>query len=399
MDWSKVDKDDYLLATERSPIKDVEIKVLLKNRQGGEHMEQTDLYAAQTVYPSLYGGAVYAHEELDPALIFGALPDAGEAFTQGVLDRLSQLGETVDADGLLPAVRRRILARTGERCPKAVENWLRGGVPGTTSRANHYLLCYALEMDTAQTAEFFARCFFTLPFNYKDCTDAVFYYGLLRQKPYAQIRSMLDRAQQFPCGSLRETGTLQIRERIRSIRDDETFLRYLSAHCFNNERQFQTAREAIRDMAQTVRNDLGAQSMSALHAQIMGFNYQRKKREGGERARAFPKQYTQSLPTDGVLAAILNGERETYDTLRKTLVIFKLFDFYSFLLQAQEDTIPPQEVREAWYDFYAETNALLQSCAFAPLYALNAFDRAVLFCANSPDPPELFRELNAQRYG
>lgn len=31
VDWSEVDKDDYLLAMERSPIKDVEIKVLLKN--------------------------------------------------------------------------------------------------------------------------------------------------------------------------------------------------------------------------------------------------------------------------------------------------------------------------------------------------------------------------------
>ena len=30
VDWSKVDKDDYLLAMERSPIKDVEIKVLLR---------------------------------------------------------------------------------------------------------------------------------------------------------------------------------------------------------------------------------------------------------------------------------------------------------------------------------------------------------------------------------
>ena len=31
VDWSKVDKEDYLLAMERSPIKDTEIKVLLKN--------------------------------------------------------------------------------------------------------------------------------------------------------------------------------------------------------------------------------------------------------------------------------------------------------------------------------------------------------------------------------
>lgn len=31
VDWSKVDKNDYLLAMERSPIKDIEIKVLLKS--------------------------------------------------------------------------------------------------------------------------------------------------------------------------------------------------------------------------------------------------------------------------------------------------------------------------------------------------------------------------------
>lgn len=31
VDWSKVDKEDYLLAMERSPIKDVEIKFLLKD--------------------------------------------------------------------------------------------------------------------------------------------------------------------------------------------------------------------------------------------------------------------------------------------------------------------------------------------------------------------------------
>ncbi len=31
VDWSKVDKEDYLLAMERSPIKDIEIKYLLKN--------------------------------------------------------------------------------------------------------------------------------------------------------------------------------------------------------------------------------------------------------------------------------------------------------------------------------------------------------------------------------
>ncbi len=36
VDWSRVDKEDYILAMERSPIKDVEIKVLLKAALTGE---------------------------------------------------------------------------------------------------------------------------------------------------------------------------------------------------------------------------------------------------------------------------------------------------------------------------------------------------------------------------
>ena len=31
IDWSKVNKEDYLLAMERSPVKDLEIRLLLQN--------------------------------------------------------------------------------------------------------------------------------------------------------------------------------------------------------------------------------------------------------------------------------------------------------------------------------------------------------------------------------
>ena len=43
VDWSQVDKEDYLLAMERSPIKDIEIKFLLKNAL-------TDMIDDRTVY-------------------------------------------------------------------------------------------------------------------------------------------------------------------------------------------------------------------------------------------------------------------------------------------------------------------------------------------------------------
>ena len=65
IDWSKVNKDDYLLAMERSPIKDIEIKVLLKNAL-------TDKINDRTVYmkgidASYYyeGYYTYTIEEID----------------------------------------------------------------------------------------------------------------------------------------------------------------------------------------------------------------------------------------------------------------------------------------------------------------------------------------------
>ncbi len=43
VDWNKVDKEDYLLAMERSPIKDVEIKVLLRNALT-DQIENREIY-------------------------------------------------------------------------------------------------------------------------------------------------------------------------------------------------------------------------------------------------------------------------------------------------------------------------------------------------------------------
>lgn len=43
VDWSKVDKEDYFLAMERSPVKDVEIKILLENALT-DQIDNRDIY-------------------------------------------------------------------------------------------------------------------------------------------------------------------------------------------------------------------------------------------------------------------------------------------------------------------------------------------------------------------
>ena len=64
VDWSKVDKEDYLLAIERSPIKDIEIKYLLKNALTGE-INSREVYMKGIDHSYYYEGyAAFKAEEL-----------------------------------------------------------------------------------------------------------------------------------------------------------------------------------------------------------------------------------------------------------------------------------------------------------------------------------------------
>lgn len=64
VDWSKVDKEDYLLAMERSPIKDVEIKVLLKGALTDE-INRREVYMKGIDHSYYYEGyTTFKAEEL-----------------------------------------------------------------------------------------------------------------------------------------------------------------------------------------------------------------------------------------------------------------------------------------------------------------------------------------------
>lgn len=64
VDWSKVDKEDYLLSMEHSPIKDIEIKFLLKNALT-DNVNDREIYMKGIDHSYYYEGYyVYKTEEL-----------------------------------------------------------------------------------------------------------------------------------------------------------------------------------------------------------------------------------------------------------------------------------------------------------------------------------------------
>lgn len=64
IDWSKVDKEDYLLAMDRSPIKDIEVKFLLKHALT-DQIDDREIYMKGIDHSYYYEGYyVYKTEEL-----------------------------------------------------------------------------------------------------------------------------------------------------------------------------------------------------------------------------------------------------------------------------------------------------------------------------------------------
>lgn len=325
---------------------------------------------------------------------------------EGVVKYLNRIGIEVqvsDTDTILKEVRKLYKERLGIRCPKTVEGWLKGTEPSVKERKNNYSLCYALKLSLEETAEFFLKYFLTVPFNYKDTTDAIYFYCLYNNKSYDVIEKMMDKALSFSTTADSATTTLQIHKNILEIDNDDEFTDYIKLHCYNNEAQYQVARRKINDYME----GFNIKSMTELHEHLMAFNYQSLMRENQKRKKEnkklkwkknieLPKRFYESLPTEAGLEKIKSGDYETYETLRKILIILILFDYYgeSFLYE----DINEDDVKEYWDDFYETVNDQLIECGFAPLYVRHPFDWLILFCANSTNPVEVFRELSNKRF-
>ena len=334
-------------------------------------------------------------------------------FLEGLSARLNQLGISCtpkDTEIMLAEVKKRYKTLLGKNCPRTVQEWCRETVPSVTNRQNNYELCYALEMDFQQTSVFFQKNYLTLPFIVKSKTDAVFMYCLYYKKPYSAVIELLERSKGFVSQKNAHTSTNQIRMAILETDDDEKFLRYLSEHCYDNEQQFQVAREIIKSEIEIIKDEIMAKSFSVKKSRaeieedkkegiyykndppilrnrlgsltienLLGYNYQNK----NDRIRntELPKRFTESLPNDVTLGKILNDGVASYDLLRKTLMLVKFYNFYS-----QAENSDCYTIGGNLMDFYEELDAVLDSCGFAQIYLRHPFDCLLMYCANSNYP-------------
>lgn len=378
-----------------------QVKRQLKEESGGMALEKTISRAGKgracRVYDTFCYDDIFDLDEFDIEDIRDIVSLCRRpAFAKGIAGRLNELGvhvEVQDTGLILKEIKQRYKNRIGVSCPRTIQEWVRGTVPGVTNRVNNYNLCYALEMNLKETADFFVKYYLTTPFNYKDKIDAIFFYCLYHQRPYAVIERMLKESEEFEAVKISGTKTAEIGRRILEIKDDDAFMQYLSVHCYNNEQQYQIARGKITALLDKYERS----SAAGLHEDIMGFNYQDMMRSHMEKRMVLPDEFLRSLPTDRTFLDIRSGKRETYQTLRKTLVILAFYDFY---IDVQKMTEEPDEktVRDNLSDFYESVNEKLLDCGLPPMYEGHPFDRLILFCAASRYPISTFYGLNDMRY-
>ncbi len=327
-----------------------------------------------------------------------------------------------------------------EGIPRPVRNWLDGNPVGVTNRKNLYDLCIVLGLNEEETVEFFLKYYMTLPFNYKNKEDAIYFYCIHNNKTYDYVKMFESVQVESDTKANNNILTKDIGNMISEISDDNVFMEYLS----NNEYDllYITARKEILHLmnqnallAEKERNikselrrnksnndgkeykepDLIRESKNrnkindkALLDIIYGYDDQYHHKNGGKsisKCNTLPKRFREGFPNDQEITDIKLG-RGSADTIRKALIILKYYNFFcselnnysSFEEYYERYGEDEEEINEALDDFYWETSALLEKCGFVQLYARNPFDWLILFCAKSLDPMDALRELLRARW-
>ncbi len=372
-----------------------------------ENRDMTEMAFEDLLWGDVFDTDHFCIEDIQSAIAL----DNSSAFLEGLVTRLNEMGLSCTANDkavVLAEVKQLYKENLHITCPKPVENWINGITPSVEkSRKNHYSLCMALGMDIRKTAEFFIKHFLSFPFNYKDRTDAVFFYGLHNRKTYAEIEALLTAASEFPINKSSHTQTAQVGQNILEIDNDEEFLHYLSLHCYSSEQQYQMARQEILVLAEEIKKTLDVDkavdrryknNLNGLLLQaIFDVSYQKLKKSKTNYSinTELPRQFIESMPNDVTFGQIMRGEKASFETLRKTLIILKFYSYYS---QDECENMSEEDIQFNIEDFHEELDNLLVRCGLGQLYVRHPFDHLILLCAKHPTPVEFFAAMSRSRY-
>ena len=340
-------------------------------------------------------------EELEP----------GTLFREGIDGRLCKLGYDSPMDD--PKKKVAFLQAQFEKNGVApvssatLTNWLtrvdKNGKPAAPrtnqqNRENIFRLCFALEMDGADTAVFLLKSCLCRPFNYKNTNEAVYFYCLSKGLRYGNARRIIARVEKaqksVPEGNV---CTEQIGQELEIMRDEDDLVEYLTAHTYTEEKWHYSARNEIKALLESCKElaqydtgndfvDVGLEEASEKKSAVRG---------------------NDSLLNNWIskqsLHNVMNGKDASDEVYRKALIILSFYNFYAALYKekglwpyyAKPESNAKFKECIGSDEFEAELDERLESCGYSQLYKRNPFDWFILHCAAFPNPLRYFRETLA----
>ena len=328
-------------------------------------------------------------------------------------------GDITSADEKIVFIRNKCTENGVPLNPSVVRAWFADTRPISSekSRENVYRFCFAMKMDITETAGFFLKVYYECPFNYRIIDEAVYFFCLNNGKSYSYAQSLKEKAESIIKECERHDTkyefTSAIGTGLKNIRSEERFLEFVSENSsefhIGNRTAYKYAAHLIEECCELARKECESRdeitqktgretNIDLLIYVIFGENInQYKKNSSFAKTAGFPELVKANFPLKMNLSKIRNGEKVSYDTMRKALVLLNFYRYFAELFQENKYSdfcVLEEDLR----GFAAETNDLLASCGYPVLYVRNPFDWLIMHCACNEYPLEEFRNAVKRYY-
>ncbi|MBR4863273.1 MAG: hypothetical protein IKU07_01750 [Oscillospiraceae bacterium] len=349
--------------------------------------------------------------------------------------RCGYQGESADIKSLAAFI--------AEKCNKAdltlgsgakatLERWLSKGLPGNTAdgRDNVYKLCFALEMDARQTAEFFLKAYLERPFNYKSISEAVYFYCLKNRLSYKDAIRIISTVEETAAiqNPYADDVTEQIGEQLRTIETEAELITYLTENRSGFAVENKTATDKIQalikscsavapkeyDLYYPYTKEIVVNNIDELLSVIYGYSARATENAKPLYKKSitksdFPQLVKRNWPQREQFQQILEKKNASYDVVRRALIMLLFYDFFATATIAEKEAEakrrktgkeePVAHVSWGLFDeFETEANTVLAECGYVRLYWRNPFDWMIGYCAMAPEPLRMLRTLILEYY-
>lgn len=356
-------------------------------------------------------------------------------FEKGVIDRICNLGykgNDDDVDSIVDFIMNKCEEHKVDLSKQTIKNWFddinpkvpedkKNGPPTDSeqSRPNVYKLCFALEMNDKETEEFFLKNYMCMPFNYKNTSEAVFYFCLHTNRSYETAVELLKKVNALEDNSASvevfgETRALGIA--LSEILTEDDFINYIKVHKYNKEAQYFTATTMIKELLSKCKKIAAEENklrdFTADIETICGidpllnviYGYDKRvldldKKPGLSKESAFPKLIKKNFPHRQHFSQI-DKKTATADIYKKVLTILCFYEFYGKLTNKELSNGKEESInlRHQADSFEIYLDEMLEQCGFVQIYYQNPFDWLIMYCASTPNPLKTFRALIKKYY-